>query len=188
MLAWLSPDPCRSSSAAQVAFHKVSRSLLGEFTSAKIHLNCPLQEHFSPKAWGAAVMPSRRWGCGQPPGLLQGCAAHWHHWGLCWGMRQMGIFPFWDHFWGIATLPQEEEMQQVQWFLHSYPYCGTWGWLWTHLGRFCFHCSYNYNSHLSLWTIRPRVLFYLNNLYQAMYLVLAQPVPGKMTFIEFMIM
>jgi len=49
------------------------------------------------------------------------------------------------------------------------------GHCWTHLGCPHFQCSDDCCSHLSLWTTSPRVLCYLNNLCQAMYLLLSTP-------------
>lgn len=57
---------------------------------------------------GAQQDPKEMGDTQSAPGLLQGRAAHWHHGHsrrLCWGMRQLWIFSFWDGFWGIANSP-----------------------------------------------------------------------------------
>lgn len=98
--------PATAALQCSFPFIQVPFGLLGESTATKSCWNCP-------KAQRAAVMPSRSppesWGTHNEPhecsgdmlpmGITAGA------WGLLWGMRQMGICSFWDHFWGIATSP-----------------------------------------------------------------------------------
>lgn len=100
----------------RLPFIQVSCSLLGEFMVTKICLNCPSKSISPPpprpEARGAAVVPSRTQGNGGTRSQPLGCSGDTlpigivaGPCGLYWGMRQMGIFSIWDHFWGIANSP-----------------------------------------------------------------------------------